>query len=64
LHSTDFVLMFIPIEPALALALSTEPDLYSYALEKHIILVSPTTLLATLRTVEMIWRQEKQQKKI
>lgn len=64
LHSTDFVLMFIPIEPALALALSTEPDLYSYALEKHIILVSPTTLLATLRTVEMIWRQEKQQKNI
>ncbi len=64
LHSTDFVLMFIPIEPALALALSSDPDLYSYALKKNIILVSPTTLLATLRTVEMLWRQEKQQKNI
>ncbi|HWV14643.1 MAG TPA: DNA recombination protein RmuC [Cellvibrio sp.] len=58
----DFVFIFIPIEAAFMLALQHDPDLYRVAYEKHIILVSPTTLLATLRTVENIWRYEKQNK--
>lgn len=60
--SLDFVFIFIPIEAAFMLALQHEPGLYRQAYDKHIILVSPTTLLATLRTVENIWRYEKQNK--
>jgi DNA recombination protein RmuC len=60
--SLDFVFIFIPIEAAFMLALQHEPNLYREAYDKHIILVSPTTLLATLRTVENIWRYEKQNK--
>lgn len=60
--SLDFVFIFIPIEAAFMLALQHEPGLYREAYDKHIILVSPTTLLATLRTVENIWRYEKQNK--
>lgn len=60
--SLDFVFIFIPIEAAFMLALQHEPSLYREAYDKHIILVSPTTLLATLRTVENIWRYEKQNK--
>lgn len=58
----DFVFIFIPIEAAFMLALQHEPNLYREAYDRHIILVSPTTLLATLRTVENIWRYEKQNK--
>ncbi len=58
----DFVFIFIPIEAAFMLALQQDPELYRIAYDKHIILVSPTTLLATLRTVENIWRYEKQNK--
>jgi DNA recombination protein RmuC len=58
----DFVFIFIPIEAAFMLALQHEPNLYREAYDKHIILVSPTTLLATLRTVDNIWRYEKQNK--
>lgn len=60
--SLDFVFIFIPIEAAFMLAMQHEPNLYREAYDKHIILVSPTTLLATLRTVENIWRYEKQNK--
>lgn len=62
IKSLDFVFIFIPIEAAFMLALQHEPNLYREAYDKHIILVSPTTLLATLRTVENIWRYEKQNK--
>jgi len=61
-NALDFVFIFIPIEAAFMLALQHEPNLYREAYDKHIILVSPTTLLATLRTVENIWRYEKQNK--
>jgi len=62
IRSLDFVFIFMPIESAFMLALEHDPRLFSYAYDKHIVLVSPTTLLATLRTVENIWRYEKQNK--
>lgn len=59
-NSPDFVLLFIPIEPAFGLAMQNDPDLYNEAFEKNIIIVSPTTLLATLATIENVWKQEYQ----
>lgn len=61
-RSPDFVLMFIPIEPAFAMAMQSDPDLYNEAFDKNIIIVSPTTLLATLATIENVWKQEYQNK--
>jgi len=58
----DFVLMFMPVESAFALAVQTDASLFNFAWEKKIVIVSPTTLLATLKTIEAIWRQEKQTK--
>ena len=62
LNSPDFVFMFMPIEPAYFAALSADKKLFSDAYNKKIILVAPTTLMATLRTVERIWRLERQNK--
>jgi DNA recombination protein RmuC len=58
--SMDFVLLFVPIEPAFALAVSKDHHIFNDAFEKNIVIVSPTTLLATLRTVANIWRNEHQ----
>jgi len=60
-QSPDFVLMFIPVEPALYLAQNEDQNFYYSAFKDNILLVSPTTLLSTLRTVDMIWSNEKQQ---
>ena len=56
----DFVLLFIPIEPAFNLALQYDNEIFLEALDKNIVLVSPTTLIATLRTIASIWKNEYQ----
>lgn len=58
--SPDFVLLFVPIESAFSLAISHDSELYNDAFDKNVILVSPTTLLATLRTISNVWKQEYQ----
>ncbi len=60
LQSPEFVLLFIPVESSFALAVKEEPDIYSKAWEKRVVIVTPSTLLATLKTVESIWKQERQ----
>ena len=62
LNTTDYVMLFVPIEPALTLALAEDKDLYQYALDRNIILVSNTTLMATMRTVSFIWKKQNQEK--
>lgn len=59
--SPDFVMLFMPLEPAFALAFRMKPDLFEHAWDKNIAIVSPTTLLSTLRTVSALWKQERQQ---
>ena len=61
IQSPDFVLMFIPIEPAFAIAINDDNSLYNKAFEKNIVIVTPSTLLATLRTIDTMWNNEKQQ---
>jgi DNA recombination protein RmuC len=61
IESPDFVLLFIPIEPAFALALNEDTTLYNKAFEKNIVIVTPSTLLATLRTIDSMWANQKQQ---
>ena len=61
IESPDFVLLFIPMEPAFALALNEDTTLYNRAFEKNIIIVTPSTLLATLRTIDSMWANQKQQ---
>jgi DNA recombination protein RmuC len=61
MESPDFVLLFIPIESAFALALNEDTTLYNKAFEKNIVIVTPSTLLATLRTIDSMWTNQKQQ---
>jgi DNA recombination protein RmuC len=58
--SLDFVILFVPIEPAFALAMQADPALFNEAFDKNIVIVSPSTLLVTLKTVASIWRFEYQ----
>ncbi|MBQ4821755.1 DNA recombination protein RmuC [Aquimarina sp. MMG016] len=62
IESPDFVLLFVPIEPAFAIAINEESKLYNQAFEKNIVIVTPSTLLATLRTIDTMWNNEKQQR--
>lgn len=62
IESPDFVLLFIPMEPAFAIASQQEPQLYNIAFERNIIIVTPSTLLATLRTIDSMWQNDKQHK--
>jgi DNA recombination protein RmuC len=61
MESPDFVLLFIPIESAFAVALNQDTTLYNKAFEKNIVIVTPSTLLATLRTIDSMWTNQKQQ---
>jgi DNA recombination protein RmuC len=63
-NTLDFIFMFVPIENALMLALENDPNLFEYAFKKRVVLVSPTTLLVSLRAIESSWRFEKQAKNI
>jgi len=64
INTPDYVLMFVPIEPALLIALNENNKLYLEALDKGVVLVSTSTLLATLSTVSSIWKQEDQKKNV
>lgn len=59
-NSPDFVLLFIPLESSFSLAIQADQELFGYAWERKIVIVSPSTLLATLSTVASIWKQERQ----
>ena len=62
IESPDFILLFVPIEPAFAVAINHDNSLYNWAFEKNIVIVTPSTLLATLKTVDSMWNNEKQQR--
>ena len=64
INSPDYVIMFVPIEPALMIALQQDQDLYLQALDKNVVMVSTSTLLATLTTVASIWKQEDQKRNV
>ncbi|MGB3546010.1 MAG: DNA recombination protein RmuC [Saprospiraceae bacterium] len=64
IRSPDFLLLFVPIEPALSLALRHERELFTESLRHNVVLVSPSTLLAMLRTVSYIWKEEKQKRNV
>ncbi|HWB64848.1 MAG TPA: DNA recombination protein RmuC [Chitinophagales bacterium] len=59
-ESPDFVLLFVPIESSFSLAVQGDEDLFNFAWDRKIVIVSPSTLLATLRTIASIWKQERQ----
>src|SRR6185503_4944943 len=60
LNTPDFILLFIPIESSFSVAIQADQDLFNYAWDRKIVIVSPSTLLATLRTISSIWKQERQ----
>jgi len=60
IDSPDFVLLFMPIEPAFSTAIQLDMELFNFAWERKIVIVSPSTLLATLKTVSSVWKHEKQ----
>jgi len=64
INTPDYLLMFIPIESAFAVAVQKNSNLFMEALERNIVLVTTSTLLATMRTVAFIWKQEKQKKNV
>ena len=64
INSPDFVLLFVPIESSFSFAVQLDAELFSYAWDKRVVIVSPSTLLATLRTIASIWKQERQNRNV
>ena len=64
INSPDFVLLFIPIESSFSFAVQIDAELFSDAWDKRVVIVSPSTLLATLRTIASIWKQERQNRNV
>ncbi len=64
INSPDFVLLFVPIESSFSFAVQLDAELFSDAWEKRVVIVSPSTLLATLRTISSIWKQERQNRNV
>ncbi|NJN33510.1 MAG: DNA recombination protein RmuC, partial [Saprospiraceae bacterium] len=64
LNSPDYVIMFVPIEPALAVAMREDPSLFTDALDRNVVVVTASTLLATMRTVSFTWKQENQKRNV
>lgn len=64
INTLDFVLLFIPIESSFSIALQSDNELFNYALDRKIVIVSPTTLLTALYTVSTLWKQEKQARNV
>ena len=62
--SPDFVLLFVPIESSFSIAVQLDAELFNYAWDKRVVIVSPSTLLATLRTIASIWKQERQNRNV
>lgn len=64
INSPDFVLLFIPIESSFGIAVQKDAELFNYAWDRKVVIVSPSTLLATLRTIASIWKQERQNRNV
>ena len=64
INSPDFVLLFVPIESSFSIAVQLDGDLFNYAWDRRVVIVSPSTLLATLRTIASIWKQERQNRNV
>jgi DNA recombination protein RmuC len=64
INSPDFVLLFVPIESSFSIAVQLDGELFNYAWDKRVVIVSPSTLLATLRTIASIWKQERQNRNV
>jgi len=64
INSPDFVLLFIPIESSFSMSISLDGDLFNFAWDRRVVIVSPSTLLATLRTIAGLWKQERQNKNV
>ncbi|MBM3401351.1 MAG: DNA recombination protein RmuC [Bacteroidetes bacterium] len=64
INSPDFVMLFIPIESSFSIAVQKDAELFNFAWEKHVVIVSPSTLLATLRTIASMWKQDRQNKNV
>lgn len=64
INSPDFVMLFIPIESCLSIAIQSDAELFNFAWDKRVVIVSPSTLLATLRTISSIWKQERQNRNV